>query len=305
MATVSSAAAGVGAGNSQPNAFAWSTANYTPALESHELYALEGVRVKLHPLLSGEEEKFMLRYDMVTGTTQLFVANSHSEGDFTPFAGASATLPRLKEIILVTKSSPWVTRVRNDKGVTLANILEQLWHDYAVPVTEAEIAAMGRGEWAQLYRRIGRHSPRASAENYFAATGMTPPVYGTPGALPSGGSPYGAHYGLPAGGYNYPPNPYGPQAAAATATYGSLLIGATPAPQSTLFHGYGHVSPVSHSPGASGATSPANRLLALGATRRDWLVDRRIFNGLSNDPTYCESRLGFKAPNVFLLELIR
>src|SRR4051794_5494543 len=70
---------------------------------------------------------------------------------------------------------------------------------YAVPVTEAEIAAMGRGEWAQLYRRIGRHSPRASAENYFAATGMTPPVYGTPGALPSGGSPYGAHYGLPPG----------------------------------------------------------------------------------------------------------
>ena len=37
----------------------------------------------------------------------------------------------------------------------------------------------------------------------------------------------------------------------------------------------------------------------------DWLLDRRIFNGLSRDAAYCEARLGFNAPNAFLLDLIR
>ena len=37
----------------------------------------------------------------------------------------------------------------------------------------------------------------------------------------------------------------------------------------------------------------------------DWLLDRRIFNGLSRDAAYCEARLGFNAPNAFFLDLIR
>lgn len=37
----------------------------------------------------------------------------------------------------------------------------------------------------------------------------------------------------------------------------------------------------------------------------DWLLGKCMFNGLRRDEAYCRSRLGFVAPNVFVLELVR
>lgn len=135
---------------------------------------------------------------------------------------------------------------------------------------------MGRGEWAQLHRRVGRHSPRNSAENYFASTGMTPPtgIYGAR-HLP-GGSPYGAYPGLPTGyaqpGYGPPVPPgYGPSGGS---PYGppSLLIGINPPAATASVHHSPGFSPTGGSPGASGAPSPATRPSSLGAMRKGWCI---------------------------------
>lgn len=39
----------------------------------------------------------------------------------------AATLPRLTQLIIISRQSPWVTYVQNPDGVTLANICERLW----------------------------------------------------------------------------------------------------------------------------------------------------------------------------------
>lgn len=35
----------------------------------------------------------------------------------------------------------------------------------------------------------------------------------------------------------------------------------------------------------------------------DWLRERVYFEGLSRDDNYIKSRLGFKAPNIFVMDL--
>ncbi|KAL0947674.1 hypothetical protein HGRIS_013762 [Hohenbuehelia grisea] len=37
--------------------------------------------------------------------------------------------------------------------------------------------------------------------------------------------------------------------------------------------------------------------------RVDWLRDRQYFDGMRKDPSYVASRLGFKAPNIFIMSL--
>jgi hypothetical protein len=38
--------------------------------------------------------------------------------------------------------------------------------------------------------------------------------------------------------------------------------------------------------------------------RVDWLRERVYFEGLARDDSYARSRLGFKAPDVFVMELV-
>ena len=181
-----------------------------------------------------------------------------------------------------------MTFVRSEQGVTLQDIIVQLYKECVgldvlhpktfsltrfralsyvdVPVTEAEVAAMSRGEWAQLNRRLGKHSPRPSADGYFAATGMTP-VYGVPGQLPASG------YAPNAYGPYVAPVPHGPPATVPYYTaalpgqhpsYGApLLVGVSP----TAGHGVLYGSSPHHSPAGSGGPSPAMRPSQLNALR--------------------------------------
>lgn len=36
----------------------------------------------------------------------------------------------------------------------------------------------------------------------------------------------------------------------------------------------------------------------------DWLKERKYFDGLRRDDDYVQSRLGFKAPNIFVMDLV-
>ncbi|KZV94503.1 hypothetical protein EXIGLDRAFT_515301 [Exidia glandulosa HHB12029] len=240
----------------------WERAEFTAVLSPSELYNFEGVQPEIHPLLALKDEKLMLRYDMETGDTKVFVANSHEEADFGKYAARPATLPRLSEILLITRSSPWVTTVRNPSGVTLADIFVQLWKDYSnVDVTKDEFDQLGLRQQDQLQRRIARsNSPR----------GM-----GMPGTT--------AGYGpLPLA-----PDPYAP--------YGHGAYGYSPYAAPLDPFGYG-------SPGRGRSPGRGPGVLA---RRTDWLLGKCIFNGLRRDDEYCRARIGYVAPNVFVLELVR
>lgn len=47
----------------------------------------------------------------------------------------AATLPRLTEIIIISRLSPWCTIVRNPGGVSLADVCATLWKEYGLSTT--------------------------------------------------------------------------------------------------------------------------------------------------------------------------
>jgi hypothetical protein len=44
-----------------------------------------------------------------------------------------ATFPRVSQLYILTRHSPWVTEVKNERGVTSSDILTTLWKEYASP----------------------------------------------------------------------------------------------------------------------------------------------------------------------------
>lgn len=42
----------------------------------------------------------------------------------------AATLPRVTELVIITKHSPWCTIVKNPAGVSLGNICASIWREY-------------------------------------------------------------------------------------------------------------------------------------------------------------------------------
>jgi len=40
-----------------------------------------------------------------------------------------ATFPRVQQLIIISEISPWCTIVRNDKGVTLNDVCQQIWKE--------------------------------------------------------------------------------------------------------------------------------------------------------------------------------
>ncbi|EJD48706.1 hypothetical protein AURDEDRAFT_183264 [Auricularia subglabra TFB-10046 SS5] len=246
-------------------ALVWESAHFTSVLDPGELYNYEGVLPTIHPLLALEDQNLMLRYDVSTGDTKVFVANSHQVADFGQYASLPATLPRLSEIIIITRASPWITTIRSPGGVTISDIFVGLYRDYCdVEVTQQEFDQLGVREQDQLHRRAGRsvspHRPQGTPG--YGALGLAQDPYVTPYM----------GYGAP---QRY--SPYGP-----------------PVP----------LDPYGATPGARGR-SPREAPGSVMAFRTDWLLGRCMFNGLRRDEAYCKTRLGYNAPNVFVLELVR
>jgi len=129
-----------------------------------------------------------------------------------------ATIPRVNQIYIITKFSPWCTTIANEKGVTMADVCTTVWKDYTDNnVTEAEFNF--------LPQRIQEQMKRAAVNN---------------------------------------------------------LATSQPNPGSWYHH-----------------QAPPSRF-----RRVDWLRERIYFEGLRKDDDYVQSRLGFKAPNIFVMDLV-
>jgi hypothetical protein len=196
----------------------WSAGpSYGPVLSSVDLYLLQsasGIKtLELHPILTHSLPSFHLVFNLSTGQT-----GGYSEADrdkdlaFT-HKDEPATLPRVQELFIITRISPWVTTVRNERGVTIGDVCQSMWQQYSESqITEAEFGALPP-RWQEQVKRAAANTQ--------------------------------SHWGLY---YNSP------------------------------------------------SQTPKFR-------RTDWLRDKVFFDGLELDAEYTEKRLGFKAPNVFVMDL--
>ncbi|KAG6902670.1 hypothetical protein C0995_013362 [Termitomyces sp. Mi166 len=204
--------------------------SYGPVLTQTDLYLLR-CELELNPILLNKHANFHLVFSLVTGHRISCVANVGQTSGFNqeardrdlPFTQKDepATMPRVKQLILITEHSPWCTIVTNENGVTLGDICIQVYKEYTNTITGPEFTS--------IPARVQEQIKRISAHNLMTTQG------GWQG--------------------NYFP--------------------ATP------------IAPVS-----------TDQL-----KRYDWLRERVFFEGIRKDDSYAVSRLGYNAPNIFVMDL--
>ncbi|KAF8510333.1 hypothetical protein JB92DRAFT_444510 [Gautieria morchelliformis] len=139
--------------------------NYGPVLEPTHLYLLQ-TELELHPILKGVGMPSFV-FNLATGSSGMFNA-SDRERDL-PFTKKRepATLPRVTELTIITRLSPWCTTVRNESGVTLENVCGQLWTDYGESfITEAEFEKIPPRLQEQVKRTASGHQANGAWPPY-------------------------------------------------------------------------------------------------------------------------------------------
>jgi len=193
-------------------------ANYGPILSQTDLYLLQ-TKLELNPILEGKLDNYQLQFHLVTG----FATNNATGDNSVVGKEEPATLPRVSQIVLVSRYSPWCTIVKKETGVTIGDICSAIFKDY----TEHDVTD---SEFKFLNQRAQEQLRRTAAVNFNT---LQPP----------GANQWAGYYSSPA----------------------------QPGPD--------HLR------------------------RVDWLRERVYFEGLSRDDNYIQGRLGFKAPNLFVMEL--
>ncbi|TFK67134.1 hypothetical protein BDN72DRAFT_888970 [Pluteus cervinus] len=191
-------------------------ASYGPVLTQTDLYLLN-TDLQLNPILAGQSD-FHLVFNLVTGQTGGF--NAESRDRDLPFTAKDepATLPRVQELIIITELTPWCTIVKNENGVTISDVCTKVWKDYTENyVTDAEFNALPPRLQEQV-KRIALHNQQVGAQGWNA--------YYAPAVHP-------------------------------------------------------------------------------GRYRRvDWFRERSFFEGLKREDAYAVAKLGFRAPNIFVMSVV-
>ncbi|KAJ3505014.1 hypothetical protein NLJ89_g7637 [Agrocybe chaxingu] len=188
--------------------------SYGPILSQTDLYLLN-TDLQLNPILEGKLDNQPLQFHLVTGFTTS--GSRELAGKDEP-----ATLPRVTQLIVISRLSPWCTIIKKDTGVTIGDVCSAIYKEY----TDHDITD---AEFQTLNARLQEQVKRTAAANFTQLQG------------PQAGGAWGY----------YPP-----------------------------------------------AAAP-DRL-----RRVDWLRERVYFEGLSKDDKYVTSRLGFRAPNIFVMDLV-
>ncbi|KAF8162793.1 hypothetical protein B0H34DRAFT_692979 [Crassisporium funariophilum] len=191
-------------------------AAYGPILSQTDLYLL-GTELELNPILEGKLDNYLLNFHLVTGFN-IPTSQAPQGGNNIPGKDEPATLPRVSQLIVISRLSPWCTIIKKDTGVTIGDVCSAMYKDY----TDNDISEV---EFGSLNQRSQEQLRRCAANN------SNPPSQQW------------------AGGYYTP-------------------------------------------------AQPSDRL-----RRVDWLKERVYFEGLTKDDNYVRARLGFKAPNTFVMDL--
>ncbi|KAJ7595345.1 hypothetical protein C8J56DRAFT_922137 [Mycena floridula] len=139
--------------------------SYGPVVKQRDLYILE-IELELHPILSNTDKSFHLVFDLRTGKTEGNHPSTPASSPDLPFNAKDepATLPRTDVLFIITEISPWCTIIKNERGVTLGDILTGVYKDYAEHwITEAEFSAVPD----HVRDQIRRMSSQNQGSNWF------------------------------------------------------------------------------------------------------------------------------------------
>ncbi|GLB35565.1 hypothetical protein LshimejAT787_0211300 [Lyophyllum shimeji] len=135
--------------------------SYGPVLSQTDLYLLK-TELELHPILLGKHSTFHLVFNILTGQTSGFNQDARDRDLAFTAKDEPATMPRVSQVIIITPHSPWCTIVKNERGVTMADICTQIWKDYTDnTVTDAEFASVPPRVQEQI-RRCAMHNRNAA-----------------------------------------------------------------------------------------------------------------------------------------------
>ncbi|KAL5494746.1 hypothetical protein ACEPAI_207 [Sanghuangporus weigelae] len=147
--------------------------SFGPVLKPLDIYLLES-KLELHPVLAQKCDDFRLEFNLATGQTIGF--KGKEERVFT-MKDETATLPRITELYIITKSSPWCTIVRNPEGVTLADVCRTLWKDYTdLALTEPEFKDLSPREQDRIQRMALRREAGGFASAFSGMWGASSTV---------------------------------------------------------------------------------------------------------------------------------
>ncbi|KAF8810045.1 hypothetical protein BYT27DRAFT_6499238 [Phlegmacium glaucopus] len=192
-------------------------ASYGPVLSQTDLYLLN-TDLEINPILEGKVPSYQMQFHLVTGFSTSASRAPESDGSVMG-KDEPATLPRISQMIIISRLSPWCTIIKRESGVTVADVCSSIYKDY----TEQDITEL---EFKSLNPRSQDQLRRSAATNLQASQPQTQQWgYYTPAAQP-------------------------------------------------------------------------DRL-----RRVDWLRERVYFEGLSREDNYTRQRLGYRAPNIFIMDL--
>ncbi|KIJ31806.1 hypothetical protein M422DRAFT_36080 [Sphaerobolus stellatus SS14] len=142
--------------------------NYGPVLTRTDLLLLEP-ELEIHPLLAGfARENFV--FNIVSGQSEMVDLATGEQLPF-PQRRQFATIPRVEELVIVSRSTPWVTIIKNAGGVLVENVIAELYQCYNVPLTAEEDSAIQDRIKQQMRRQRARAhdmDPRIPEDGPFA-----------------------------------------------------------------------------------------------------------------------------------------
>jgi len=113
--------------------------NYGPVLTTTDLYLL-GCELQLHPILTHSFGAFHLILNLASGHAGGYNPANKDQDLELAHGGEPATIPRVQELHIICRLTPWHTHVRNPNGVTLGDVCATLGKQYAEAfITDAEL----------------------------------------------------------------------------------------------------------------------------------------------------------------------
>jgi len=197
--------------------------NYGPVLTTTDLYLL-GCDLAVHPILTHSFGGFHLILNLASGHAGGYNPANKDQDLELAHGNEPATIPRVQELHIICRLTPWHTHVRNPTGVTIADVCAALGKQYSeTMITDPELSTLPSRTQDQV-RRAAQNAQQ---------------IYGAGGGWSGGG------------GMFYAPSP-----------------------------------------------GRAERL-----ARFAWLRDRIFFDGLEKDDDFSVKQIGFKASNVFCMQV--
>jgi len=147
----------------------WSSGvSYGPVLTQTDLYILRQP-IELNPILRRDGGAVQLHFS-VSGPNLEAALPDGTPVDVATVREEPATLPRVTQMYIICRASPWCTLVKNDNGVTVGDFLTQLVKDYVENfVTDTEMDLLGTSS-SRRAQQV-RHQAASTAAQVQAQTG--------------------------------------------------------------------------------------------------------------------------------------